>query len=70
MITNKFELFFEVFAGEFPPKGTSNFLVSDLKIQQAFFYHLKRWKVIGSQSFFLNNGKIDFNLVKPAGMDG
>ena len=69
MVTNKFELFFKVFTGEFPTKGTGHFLISYLKIQQAFFYHLEAWKIIGSQSFFLDNGKIDFNLFEPAGMD-
>ncbi len=46
MVTNKFNFFFKVFTSKFPIKGTSNLLIFGLKIQQAFFYSLKVWKII------------------------
>lgn len=70
LVTNKFKLFLKIFTSKFPLKGPCYFLVSDLKIQKALLYCPKVWKIIRSQDFFLDNGKIDFNLVKPAGMDG
>jgi len=37
---------------------------------EAFFHCPKIRKIIGSQNFPLDNSKIDFNLIKRAGMNG
>ncbi|MBA7643002.1 hypothetical protein ES703_50712 [subsurface metagenome] len=58
-----------MFASEFLAKGRGHLLISYLKIQQAFSHCLKAWKIIGTQNFFLHNTKVDFNLIKSAGMD-
>ncbi len=69
MIANKFESFLKVITGKFPAERLSYFLIPDLKIQQTFFYCAQICKIIWGKSFLLNNRKINFNLVKPAGMD-
>jgi hypothetical protein len=60
----------QVFSGEFPLEGLSDFLIVFLKVENPFGQVSKGKKVIGREYFALEDGEIDFDLVQPAGMDG
>ena len=44
-------------------------LVAQLEVQKALFKMGEGWKIVGGEHLPLEDGKIDFDLVEPAGMD-
>jgi len=60
----------QVAARELPLKGRGEGFPTILKVEEPFSNSREIRKVIGSKDFSLNDGKVDFNLVEPAGVDG
>src|SRR5512136_2587802 len=60
----------QVLFGEFPLEGLSDLLIVFLKVENPFGQVSEGKEVIGREHFSLEDGKIDFDLVQPTGMDG
>ena len=56
-------------SSELPLEGFGDLLVISLEAQEAILELLKRLEVIGRQSFALNNGEVDLNLIEPTRMN-
>ena len=59
----------EVGAAEFPLEGLGDSLVVLLEAKQAFLDISERGEVVWGQSFPLDDGEVDLDLVEPAGVD-
>lgn len=57
-------------ACELPLKGRADGFPTILKVEEPFRNSSEIRKVIGSKDFSLNDGKVDFNLVEPTGVNG
>ncbi|MBI4454354.1 MAG: hypothetical protein HY644_00475 [Acidobacteria bacterium] len=60
----------QVFASEFPVEGAGSLLVALLKTKQAMFNIGQGVEVVGRKYLALDDGKVDFNLIEPTGMNG
>lgn len=60
----------KVTAGELPLEGLGERAVVVLEGEKAFPQLLKRGEVVGRQSLSLQDGKVDFHLIEPTGVDG
>ena len=57
-------------SGELPLERLSQELVMTFELLQAPGERRQGGKVIGGKSLALDDGEIDFDLIKPTGMDG
>jgi len=60
----------QVASGEFPFEGFGRRFPIILKIEQALGECLQAGEVVGRENLPLNDGKVDFDLVEPTGVDG
>ena len=59
----------KIAAGEGPVEGRRRPLVMGLKGKQALFEFLQRGEVVWRENLSLNDREIDFDLIKPAGVE-
>jgi len=64
------EKFVKIVAGEPPLERLGYRAVVVLKEQNSLLQLLERGEVVGCQSLSLQDGEVDFDLIKPAGVDG
>ena len=60
---------FKVVTCEFPLEWRSNVLIILLKAEESILDFFKRVEVVGRERLAFNDGEVDFDLIKPAGVD-
>jgi len=61
---------FQVATSELPLEGTNHLFVMSWERQQALLQVLQRREVIRCEDLPLHDGKVDLDLVEPAGVNG
>ena len=64
------EKFRQIAACELPLKGRPDGFPTILKVEEPFSDSSEIRKVIGSKDLSLNDGKVDFDLIEPTGVNG